>query len=189
MKKTRQRQIELPGLESGPTQAIANPRSPTDCEFPGTPSTAQMGVDRTERPAEPVEIKSAIPNLAGKTVYVVDSHSLIYQVFHALPEMTSPRGEPTGAIFGFARDMMALLEKKPDYLFAAFDTSGPTFRHELSTTYKENRPEMPDQLRPQIGNIRRMLPALGIPVLECEGWEADDILATLARLVEQAGGT
>ncbi len=67
---------------------------------------------------------------------------------------------------------MALLEKKPDYLIAAFDTSGPTFRHELSTTYKENRPEMPDQLRPQIGNIRRMLPALGIPVLECEGWEA-----------------
>jgi DNA polymerase-1 len=189
MKKSRQRQIELPGLESEPTQAVANPRSPADCEFPGTPSTAQMGVDRTERPAEPVETKSAVPNLAGKTVYVVDSHSLIYQVFHALPEMTSPRGEPTGAIFGFARDMMFLLDKKPDYLFAAFDTSGPTFRHELSTTYKENRPEMPDALRPQIGNIRRMLPALGIPVLECDGWEADDILATLARQVEQAGGT
>ena len=85
-----------------------------------------------------------VPDLTGKTVYVIDSHSLIFQVFHALPEMTSPRGEPTGAIFGFARDMMFLLDqKKPDYLLAAFDLSGPTFRHELFTAYKEQRTEMP----------------------------------------------
>ena len=103
--------------------------------------------------------------------------------------MTSPQGEPTGAIFGFSRDMVYLMDqKKPDYLIAAFDLPGPTFRHELFTAYKENRSEMPDDLRPQIPNIRRVLGALGIPVLECEGFEADDILATVARLVEQAGG-
>jgi DNA polymerase-1 len=148
-----------------------------------------MGTGRTEQPAEPIEAKAAVPDLTGKTVYVIDSHSLIFQVFHALPEMTSPRGEPTGAVFGFARDMMYLLDqKKPDYLIAAFDMPGPTFRHELYTPYKEHRTEMPDQLRPQIVNIRRMLAALGIPVLECEGFEADDVLATMARRVEQANG-
>src|SRR5262249_19357909 len=144
------------------------------CEFPDTPPIV---ASREEQPAEPVEAKSATPNLTGKTVYVLDSHSLIFQVFHALPEMTGPRGEPTGAIFGFARDMMFLLdEKKPDYLLAAFDLSGPTFRHDLFTAYKEQRSEMPSELVPQISNIRRMLAALGIPVLECEGFEADDIL-------------
>ena len=189
MKKNRQRQIELPGLEGGAAPAVADPRSSSECEFPGTPSTAQMGADPTERPIEPVEAKTAVPDLTGKTVYVIDAYSLIFQVFHALPEMTSPRGEPSGAIFGFARDLMFLLnDKKPDYLFAAFDMSGPTFRHELLTSYKEDRTEMPDQLRPQIIHIRRMLAALGIPVLECEGFEADDILATMARCVEQARG-
>jgi DNA polymerase I len=189
MKKNRQRQIELPGLEGDSMPAIADPRGPKECEFPGTPSTAQMGADRTESPAEPVEAKGKVPDLTGKSVYVIDAYSLIYQVFHALPEMTSPRGEPTGAIFGFARDLIHLLnEKKADYLLAAFDMSGPTFRHELHTAYKEDRSEMPDQLRPQVVHIRRMLAALGIPVLECEGFEADDILATVARRVEQAKG-
>ncbi len=185
----KSRQIHLPGWESDGDAAAPDPTSPTACEFPDTPSTAEMGIAPDEKPAEPVEAQVTVPDLTGKTVYVLDSHSLIFQVFHALPEMTSPRGEPTGAIFGFARDMMFLLdEKKPDYLLAAFDLSGPTFRHELFTAYKEQRSEMPSELVPQIPNIRRMLAALGIPVLECEGFEADDILATVARMVEQAGG-
>ena len=153
--------------------------------------TSKLHQDPTEAPAEPVEASVNVPDLAGKTVYVVDSYSLIFQVFHAMSraEMTSPKGEPTGAIFGFARDMMYLLdEKKPDYLLAAFDVSGPTFRDELFPAYKADRSAMPNELVPQIENIRRMLPALGIPILECEGFEADDVLATLARIVEQAGG-
>jgi DNA polymerase I len=185
----KSRQIHLPGWETDGDPAAPDPKSPTACEFPDTPSTADIGIAADEKPAEPVEAQVTVPDLTGKTVYVLDSHSLIFQVFHALPEMTSPRGEPTGAIFGFARDMMFLLdEKKPDYLLAAFDLSGPTFRHELFTAYKEQRSEMPGDLVPQIPNIRRMLAALGIPVLECEGFEADDILATVARMVEQAGG-
>ena len=75
--------------------------------------------------------------LAGKTVWVVDANSLIFQVFHAIPEMTSPRGEPVAAVYGFTRDLLFLLdEKKPDYLFVAFDRPEPTFRHELFPEYK-----------------------------------------------------
>ena len=72
---------------------------------------------------------------------MVDAHSLIHQVFHALPEMTSPQGEPVGAVFGFTRDLLYLLEeKKPDYLFCAFDLPGKTFRHEMYDQYKVSGP-------------------------------------------------
>jgi len=119
----------------------------------------------------------------------VDAHSLIHQVFHALPEMTSPQGQPVGAVFGFARDLFYLLEsKKPDYLFCAFDMACKTFRHELYDQYKIQRPEMHVDLVPQIRSIRRLLEAMGTPVLECQSYEADDILATVARITASAGG-
>ena len=127
--------------------------------------------------------------LAGQTVWVIDSHSLIHQVFHALPEMTSPKGEPVGAVFGFTRDLLFLLEeKKPDYLFCAFDLPGKTFRHAMYDQYKIQRAEMPDDLVPQIPAIRRVIAALGIPALSCESFEADDVLATVARLTDELGG-
>jgi DNA polymerase-1 len=125
---------------------------------------------------------------AEHSVYVVDAFSLLFQVFHALPEMSSPTGQPVGAIYGFVRDMLELQENKhPDYLFCAFDAPGKTFRDERYPEYKANREEMPAELQPQIPNIRRMLAALGIPVLECTGFEADDILATVARQAERHG--
>src|SRR5215468_9202594 len=162
---SKSRQIRLPGLEADPepvSPALADPAPASACEFPDTP----MDLGSLEHPAEPVE-GALGPDLQGKSVYVVDAYSLIFQVFHALfrSEMTSPRGEPTGAIFGFARDMMYLIdEKKADYLLAAFDVAGPTFRDELFTAYKEHRSEMPSELAPQIPNIRRLLAALGIPI-------------------------
>lgn len=120
---------------------------------------------------------------------MIDAHSLIYQVFHALPEMSSPRGEPVGAVFGFTRDMLYLVEeKKPDYLFCAVDMPGKTFRHVLFDQYKANRKEMPDELAPQFPAIFRVLEALGIPCLGRESFEADDILATMARITEELGG-
>ncbi len=120
---------------------------------------------------------------------MIDGHSLIHQVFHALPEMTSPRGEPVGAVFGFTRDLMYLIEeKKPDYLFCAFDLPGKTFRHEMYDQYKIQRPEMDVDLVPQIASIRRVLEVLGIPALGIEGFEADDVLATVARLTDELGG-
>lgn len=124
------------------------------------------------------------------TVYAVDSHSLIFQVFHAMnaSDMTSPQGEPVGAVYGFARDMLQIIERKePTALVCAFDLSGPTFRHEMYDKYKEDRGEMPAELRSQIPKIRELLKAMGIPILDYEGFEADDILATLARLCDEAG--
>jgi len=158
--------------------------------------TSQVGGEENSAPAEtaeviaPSQVATEPPDLTDKTVYVVDAHSLIHQVFHALPEMTSPRGEPVGAVFGFLRDLFFLLdEKRPDYLFCAFDLPGKTFRHELYEAYKAHRPEMDADLAPQFGLIRRVIAAMRIPALALEGFEADDILATVARLAEEQGGT
>ncbi|HUS40764.1 MAG TPA: DNA polymerase I [Pirellulales bacterium] len=137
------------------------------------------------RDARPTTVSEK--DLKHKTVYVVDSHSLIFQVFHAMSGITTPSGEPVAAVFGFARDVLSLIEKKkPDYLLCAFDLPGPTFRHELYDQYKADRGEMPDELRVQIPVIRRMLELLGIPVLEYEQHEADDVLATMARICDEA---
>ncbi|PQO29994.1 DNA polymerase I [Blastopirellula marina] len=140
----------------------------------------------TPQPAEKTD-----PNdLRGKNVWIVDSHSLIFQVFHAIKPMTGPAGQPVAAIYGFARDMIYLLEKKkPDYLICAFDMHGPTFRHELYDDYKVNRSEMPEDLPSQIEGIRRLLDAMNIPVIESPGFEADDVLAAVAKVVDEQGGS
>ncbi|MEN1680627.1 MAG: DNA polymerase I [Planctomycetota bacterium] len=125
---------------------------------------------------------------AGSTVYVVDCHSLIFQVFHAIPPMTSPRGEPVNAVYGFTRDLLYLLQDKaPDSLLAAFDHSSQTFRHEFYPEYKGDRDEMPDELRSQLPKIEQVVDALGIPRLSVPNYEADDILATAARQCDTAG--
>ncbi len=163
---------------------VARSASEADAAPAPVPPTQPLAAPVGEQPVLP-----PVESLAGKTVYVVDAHSLIFQVFHAMPEMSSPTGQPTGAIHGFTRDMFDLLERrKPDFLFVAFDLSGPTFRHELSADYKANRVEMPADLGPQIPNIRRVLEAMGVPVVAVERFEADDVLATLARRVEELGG-
>lgn len=129
-------------------------------------------------------------SLEGKTVWVVDTHALVHQLYHAMPEMASPQGEPVAVVFGFARDLLFLLrQKKPDYLFCAIDVPGKTFRHEKYEPYKAHRPEMPDDLQTQIAFVYEMIEAFGLPVLGCVGYEADDIMATVARLTAEAGGT
>jgi DNA polymerase-1 len=128
-------------------------------------------------------------DLKGKKVWIIDSMSLIFQVFHAIPNMTSPRGEPVNAVFGFTRDMFMILEQKqPDYFFCALESERPTFRHTLYEGYKQNRAAFPADLVTQLPQIRRVLAVMGIPVLECEGYEADDVLATVARVTEESGG-
>ncbi len=129
-------------------------------------------------------------DLAGKSVYIVDSHSLIYQVFHAMPEMTGPSGQPVGAVQGFMRDLVDLIEnRQADFLICAFDHPGENFRHEIFPEYKQHREEMPADLQLQIPVIHRFLAALNIPLLSIPGYEADDVLATMGRLVAEAGGT
>src|SRR5262249_9148606 len=93
---------------------------------------------------------------APESIYLVDAHSLIFRVFHALPEMRSQSGLQTNAVFGFARDLLYLKnERKPAYLLCAFDLPGPTFRNEIYTEYKAHRPPPPDDLVLQIPLIHR----------------------------------
>jgi DNA polymerase-1 len=141
-------------------------------------------------PPHPQAPEAADPNdLAGRTVYVVDSHSLIYQVFHALPEMSGPSGQPVGAVQGFVRDLLDLIEVRgADYLICAFDHPARTFRHDVYDQYKIKREEMPVDLQLQIPVIYRFLEALGLLTLSVEGYEADDILATVACRVQAAEG-
>src|SRR5437764_9458566 len=120
-------------------------------------------------------------------MYLIDAHSLIFQVFHALPEMSSPSGLPTNALFGFTKDLLALRERKPAYLICAFDVSGPTFRDRLFAAYKANRSAMPDDLQPQIPMIYELLEAMRIPVVSKQGFEADDVIATLAKAAAERG--
>ena len=103
-------------------------------------------------------------------------------MFHAIPEMSSPTGTPTNAVFGFTRDMLYLrTEKKPDYLLCAFDEEGPTFRDKIYPEYKAHRAPMPVDLPLQLREIPKLLEAMNIPVLRLAGFEADDVIATVAK--------
>ncbi len=167
-KKSSKQKPMLPGFDDPTTN---------DSKTPSVEAAPAVPVSKAVTPARDVPL-----------VYAIDAHSLIYQVFHALPEMSGPNGQPVGAIHGFIRDIADILEKqKPDYLFCAFDFSGDTFRHDLFTDYKAHRDEMPLDLQLQIPNIRRMLAAMNVPVLELDQFEADDILATLARECDERG--
>jgi DNA polymerase I len=122
------------------------------------------------------------------TLYILDSFSLIYQVFHAIPLMTSPSGQPTQAVFGIFRDLLNLLKtRKPDYFAAAFDGEEKTKREEEYPEYKAQRGPMPEDMVPQIPVIRRLFEAFRIPVLVYPGAEADDVIATLARRAVERG--
>jgi 5'-3' exonuclease len=140
-------------------------------------------------PAAAPAAEAADPDLHGRTVWAIDTLSRIYQLFHALPEMAAPDGTPVSAVFGFTRDLLDIIEnRRPHYLFCAIDAPGPTFRHEKFAAYKANRPDMPADLVPQIPLIRRLLDVMGIPCLERPGFEADDLLATLATRTVARGG-
>jgi len=127
------------------------------------------------------------PGAATGTLYLIDAHSLIFQVFHAIRGMSSPSGLPTNALFGFIRDILFLRGLAPDYLLCAFDRAEPTFRSALYADYKAHREAMPDDLQIQIPLIYQALEALGVPVVSVAGYEADDILATVAPQAEQRG--
>jgi len=122
------------------------------------------------------------------TLYILDAYALIYQVFHGIPLMTGPSGQPTHAVFGIFRDLLNLLKvRKPDYFAAAFDGAGKTKRSEGYAEYKAQRGPMPEDMVPQIPVIRRLFEAFRIPVLMHPGAEADDVIATLARRATERG--
>jgi DNA polymerase-1 len=122
------------------------------------------------------------------TLYLVDGSSYLYRAFHALPNLTNSHGEPTGALLGVANMLKRLLnEEDPQHIAVVFDAKGPTFRHEMYPEYKANRPPMPAELRQQVEAILDFTGLLGLPLLQVEGVEADDVIGTLARLAEEQG--
>ncbi len=128
------------------------------------------------------------PAGASETVVLVDAHALVYQVFHAIPEMTGPDGRPVNALYGFTRDLFFLREQiKPTYLLCAFDRAEPTFRSDIAPDYKATRKPPPDDLISQVPRIQAVIEAFNMPVLTKERFEADDILATVAVAAEQRG--
>jgi DNA polymerase-1 len=124
------------------------------------------------------------------TLMLIDGHAMFHRAFHAFPEdMSSTHtGEPTNAIFGFARMLLdALKNIHPEYAAVTFDRPTPTFRHLEYDGYKAQRPLLPDTMRPQFGRIRQLVEAFGMPIYELDGFEADDVLGTLARQAKEQG--
>ncbi len=122
------------------------------------------------------------------TLYLVDGSNYVFRAFYAIRHLSNSKGFPTNAVYGFATMLMKLLrERKPDYIAVAFDLKGPTFRDEVYESYKANRAPTPDALIPQIPFIKDVVRGLSIPVLEKEGIEADDLIATLARRYAEKG--
>lgn len=117
-------------------------------------------------------------------LYLIDGMSLVFRAYHAMfrAGLSSPEGLPTGAIFGFTNIITKLLEsEKPENIVVVFDTSAPTFRDEIYSEYKANRAEFPADLAPQLIKIKELLNHLNIPQYELDGYEADDIIGTLAK--------
>ena len=116
------------------------------------------------------------------SVFLVDGQSYIYRAFYAVRDLTNSQGFPTNAIFGFVNMLRRIHDEHgPSHLGMVFDSPGKTFRHDVYPEYKANRTRMPDELRVQIPRIKDIVQAYNVPILELPGYEADDILATLAK--------
>ncbi len=123
-----------------------------------------------------------------KPLVLVDGSSYLYRAFHAMPNLTNSRGEPTGAVYGVANMLRKLLKDyDPEYVAVVFDAPGKTFRDDLYTDYKANRPSMPDELSCQIASLHKIVAAMGLPLLMVPGVEADDVIGTLATQATAAG--
>lgn len=128
-------------------------------------------------------------NPDNNTLYLIDGSSYLYRAYFAIKRLSSPSGFPTNAIYGFTQMLLKLLKDyQPQHVAMVFDVGRVTFRTELYPAYKANRAEMPDDLRQQIGPIRDLVRAFNIPVVELQGYEADDLIGTLAARWEATGG-
>ncbi len=121
-------------------------------------------------------------------LYLIDGSSYIYRAFHAIPRLSNSKGLPTNAVYGFARMLLKIIkDENPDYLAIVFDSKGETFRHKEYAEYKSHRPEMPDELVPQIPYIHRLVDAFNMSILQREGYEADDLIGSAAGIAESKG--
>ena len=121
-------------------------------------------------------------------LFLIDGHSQMYRAYHAIRGLTGPDGRSTNAVYGFVTMLRKLVaDQRPELIACAFDLAGPTFRSALAADYKANRPAMPDDLVEQIPFVHRACEALGVPILSCEGFEADDVIGTVAERATRDG--
>ena len=124
----------------------------------------------------------------SEKLVLIDGHSILNRAFYGVPDLTNSSGMHTNAIYGFLNILFKILEEeKPNYLAVAFDVKHPTFRHEMYDGYKAQRKGMPEELAAQMEYAHKVVRALGFHIIEKEGYEADDILGTLAAACEQRG--
>ena len=121
-------------------------------------------------------------------IFIIDGSSYLYRAYHAMPPLTSPTGHPTGAIKGVT-NMLTTLKKDSEGspIIVVFDAKGKTFRSDVYSDYKANRPPMPDDLREQLAPLKEICQAIGFPLIEIGGVEADDVIATLVRIAKEKG--
>ena len=127
-----------------------------------------------------------------KKLVLIDGNAIIHRSYHALPPLITKKGELVNAVYGFASTILSVIDKfQPEYILATFDLAGPTFRHKEFKEYKATRVKAPDELYAQIERVKEVTRALGIPIYEKQGFEADDVIGTLAAQAEKnppAGG-
>ncbi len=129
-----------------------------------------------------------IKNKPDNTLFLVDGSSYVYRAYHAMPALNNSQGEATGAIYGVANMLRRLIrESRPSRAAVVFDAKGKTFRHEQYSQYKANRPPMPDELREQLDGLKALVQAMGFPILEIGGVEADDVIGTLCQQATALG--
>ena len=119
-------------------------------------------------------------------IVLLDAHAIIHRAYHAMPDFTSSTGEPTGALYGVSTMLLKIAnDLKPDYIFACYDLPKPTFRHAAYSEYKAGRQKSDDNLALQLGTSRNIFEAFSVPIYEKEGFEADDIIGTLAEILKK----
>lgn len=117
-----------------------------------------------------------------KKLVLIDGNALVHRAYHAIPPLTTKKGEIVNAVYGFISILFKVLnDLKPDYVAATFDLAGPTFRHEEFDGYKATRIKAPQELYDQLGRVKQILGVLNVPIYEKEGYEADDVIGTLAK--------
>ncbi len=125
-------------------------------------------------------------SLTKKRLILLDSHAIIHRAYHALPDFTSPAGEPSGALYGLSSMLLRIIsDLEPDFLAACYDLPGPTVRHEAYADYKGTRQKTEDALVAQLISSRRVFEAFGVPIYDRAGFEADDLLGTIAELLKK----
>jgi DNA polymerase-1 len=117
-----------------------------------------------------------------KKLILIDGNAILHRAYHALPPLTNKKGEVVNAVYGFCSMFLKIIQDlKPEYVSVCFDREAPTFRKELYVGYQAKRPKTADDLIPQIGIVHNVLQKMGVAIFEVDGYEADDLIGTLAR--------